>query len=161
MTSRVKWPARMADYVGRIVVGLSQGKVTLNGRRAAVRLRAAGASDQHLEINGVQINNAVRSAVIEVRAGELPAMALELAVFEDLDAEGYACVTLSNGTRDLLNKAGWVPPEVHSRLVDAATKAMNADNRGWQMMPREYAKPWEDLDRLLSGYREEAVRRAE
>lgn len=160
MTSGVKWPAQLAEYVGQLVVGMRRGTVKLDGQRASVRLRANGPANQDLEINGVKVSKAVRAALLVVRAGEVPTLELELALASGVDADGTAYVKLTDATRELLAKAGWAPPADHHALVTAAKEAVQA-GAGIEF-PVAIAEPWQNLANLLAQLnKEEAVRSGE
>lgn len=66
---------------------------------------------QTVELDGEDISRAVRSVGIDAEAGGLPAIRLELAVFELETAVGESEIHLAPGTEDLLKRLGWTPPE--------------------------------------------------
>lgn len=69
-------------------------------------------SDQVVKLDGEDISKQVRSLSITATAGQLPAVVLDLLVFEiDSEAEeGVSEIQVTQGTADLLLRFGWTPP---------------------------------------------------
>jgi hypothetical protein len=77
-----------------------------------VKIRQPSPSYAEIELNGVQVEDAVRGLTVTMRAGHLPELELD-PVVEDvsLDAD-QAQVYVSAAARHLLIMMGWTPPEV-------------------------------------------------
>lgn len=66
---------------------------------------------QFVELDGEDISRLVRSVSFDVGVHEIPAVRLELAVFEFESVSGQTEIHIADGTADLLKKLGWTPPE--------------------------------------------------
>lgn len=64
-----------------------------------------------VELDGVEVTQALTSATLDLRGGEFPVLTLELVAVEvgSIDMDN-ARVFLGGATVELLGRAGWTPP---------------------------------------------------
>ena len=76
-------------------------------------IRQSGAV-QTVELDGEDISNSVTSLSLDMEAGNLPRVQLDLAVFELETQAGDAQIQIAAGVEDLLKRFGWTPPTEES-----------------------------------------------
>lgn len=77
--------------------------------RARVKL-TENPVETEIEVGGRRIEGAVRALTIRASAQSFTEIGLELATFEDVDAEGDVHVLMTETTRQALIALGWTPP---------------------------------------------------
>lgn len=78
---------------------------------SSFRVVHEGMRGGRVELDGQDISNAVRGLYVDMRAGHVPQVTLDLVVIDvtELGAE-RAQVLIDPSTRELLRAAGWMPP---------------------------------------------------
>ncbi len=76
---------------------------------ATLAVKQSGAR-QTVELDGDDISRNVRAISLDIEAGQLPTVRVDLAVFELETDTGETKIHLAPGTADLLVRLGWTPP---------------------------------------------------
>ncbi|PXY33583.1 hypothetical protein BAY59_10910 [Prauserella coralliicola] len=73
-----------------------------------------------IELNGINVSQACRSAELRFEQGHRPRLELELAYIQPVDFSGEVRVILPDATRELLERLGWTPPENDDGAVNGS-----------------------------------------
>lgn len=94
----------------------------LDTQTPTVHIGQGEATPQRIVIHGHDVTDLVRSLTFDAGVGRLPRLSLELVVIETTQIESeHATVWMEPGTAELLQRAGWTPPEGRPAELLAAT----------------------------------------